>query len=55
LAFQRYSQIRGRSWGFQEICNNVTVNTCKIHVPLHAAVVRCYKCNVMTVSVWLPV
>ena len=32
----------------QEICKNVTVDTRKIDIPLHAAVVRRYKCNIVS-------
>ena len=37
----------------REICKNVAVNTRKIHVPLHTAAVRRYKCDVMATTPWL--
>jgi len=54
FAFRRHSQVWGQCCGLWEICKNVTVNTRKIHVLLHGAVVRHYKCNVMAMTVWLP-
>jgi len=37
LTFRRYSHVRDQCWGLREICKNVTVDTGKIEVPLHAA------------------